>query len=188
MEDKDIVNLYWLRDEKAIDETAKKYEKYLHSISYRILFDAEDAKECVNDTYGAAWNSMPPHKPDILSTFLGKITRRISIDLCRKSNAKKRGSGEVLIALDELEECVAGKSDVEINVENQELQKIISVFLSELPTVKRQVFLRRYWYLDSISDIAGKFGFSENKVMSMLHRIRKKLREVLVKEGYDEIR
>lgn len=104
MEDNRIVDLYWHRNEKAITETATKYGKYLHSISYHILLNDEDAEECVNDTYNDAWQSMPPHRPSILSTFLGKITRRISIDLWRKQSADKRGGGEMALALDELDE------------------------------------------------------------------------------------
>ena len=112
MEDNRIVDLYWQRNESAISETATKYGKYLHSISYQILLNTEDAEECVNDTYNDAWQSMPPHRPSILSTFLGKITRRISIDLWRKYSAEKCGGGEVALALDELEECVSGTGSV----------------------------------------------------------------------------
>ena len=113
MEDNLIVDLYWQRNENAITETASKYGKYLYSISYRILLNAEEADECINDTYNDAWMSIPPHRPSILSTFLGKITRRISIDLWRKNNANKRGGGEIPFALEELEECISGKDNIE---------------------------------------------------------------------------
>lgn len=144
MEDSCIVDLYWQRNESAISETAAKYGKYLNSISYQILLNAEDAEECVNDTYNDAWQSMPPHRPSILSTFLGKITRRISIDLWRKYSAEKRGGGEMALALDELEECVSGTGDVEAEVERQELQKKLNDFLLALPQADRQVFMCRY--------------------------------------------
>lgn len=184
MEDNRIVDLYWQRNESAINETASKYGKYLHSISYHILLNDEDAKECVNDTYNDAWQSMPPHRPSILSTFLGKITRRISIDLWRKHSADKRGGGEMTLALDELDECVSGNDDVETEIERQELQKKLNAFLAGLPRLERQVFMCRYWYMNSISDIAEQFGYSESKVKSMLYRTRNKLRTMLEKEGY----
>ena len=184
MDDNRIVDLYWQRNESAISETATKYGKYLHSISYQILLNNEDAEECVNDTYNDAWQSMPPHRPSILSTFLGKITRRISIDLWRKYSAEKRGGGVMTLALDELEECVSGTGDVEAEVERLELQKKLNDFLLALPKVDRQVFMWRYWYMDSISDIAKQFAYSQSKVKSMLYRTRNKLRAMLEKEGY----
>ncbi len=185
MEDERIVDLYWQRNESAISETAKKYGRYLYSISYQILQNTEDAEECVNDTYRDAWQSMPPHRPSVLSTFLGKITRRISIDLWRKHGAEKRGGGEIALALDELEECVSGTGDVEAELEKLELQRKLNAFLSALPQLARQVFLCRYWYMDSISDIAKQFACSESKIQSMLHRTRKKLRAALEREGYE---
>lgn len=184
MEDHRIVDLYWQRNESAISETAAKYGKYLHSISYQILLNAEDAEECVNDTYNDAWQSMPPHRPSILSTFLGKITRRISIDLWRKHSAEKRGGGVTALALDELEECVSGTGDVGTEAERLELQRKLNAFLLELPQVDRQVFMCRYWYMDSISDIAKQFACSESKIKSMLYRTRNRLRTMLEKEGY----
>ena len=184
MEDDRIVDLYWQRNERAIAETAAKYGAYLRSISRQILSNAEDAEECVNDTYNDAWQSMPPHRPSILSTFLGKITRRISIDLWRKYSAEKRGGGETALALEELEECVSGTGDVEAEVERLELQKKLNDFLLALPRTDRQVFMCRYWYLDSVSDIAKQFACSESKIKSMLYRTRNRLRAMLEKEGY----
>ena len=184
MEDNRIIDLYWERNERAISETTEKYGKYLHSISYQILQNAEDAKECVNDTYNDAWQSMPPHRPSILSTFLGKITRRISIDLWRKYSAEKRGGGVTALALDELEECVSGTGDIMAEVERLELQKKLNDFLLALPQTERQVFICRYWYMDAVSDIAKQFAFSESKIKSMLYRTRNKLRTMLEKEGY----
>jgi RNA polymerase sigma-70 factor (ECF subfamily) len=184
MEDDRIVDLYWERNESAITETAAKYGKYLLSISYRILQNTEDAEECVNDTYSDAWQSMPPHRPSVLSTFLGKITRRISIDLWRRYSAEKRGGGVTALALDELEECVSGTGEVETEIERRALQKKLNTFMLALPRVERQVFMCRYWYMDPISDIAKQFACSESKVKSMLYRTRKKLRAILEKEGY----
>ena len=184
MEDERIVELYWERNGSAITETAEKYGKYLHSISYQILQNAEDAEECVNDTYNDAWYSIPPHRPSVLSTFLGKITRRISIDLWRKYSAEKRGGGAAALALDELEDCVSGSEDVVTEVERLELQKKLNDFLLSLSKLERQVFMCRYWYMDPISDIAKHFACSESKIKSMLYRTRKKLGTMLKKEGY----
>ena len=184
MEDSRIVDMYWERDEAALKETATKYGRYLNSISFGILHDAEDAKECVNDTYNDAWESMPPHRPLLLSTFLGKITRRISIDLLRKKHADKRGGGKMALALEELDECVQGSGNVEEEVVRRELVKKISELLQGLPEMERKVFMRRYWFIDSVAEIAERFGFSESKVKSMLFRTRNKLREELQKEGY----
>ena len=127
---------------------------------------------------------MPPHRPSILSTFLGKITRRISIDRWRKQNADKRGGGELTLVMDELEDCVSGFGSVESEIERRELAELFNRFLNTLPATERRVFLCRYWYMDSIQSIAGQFGFSQSKVASMLHRARAKLRAVLEKEGF----
>ena len=131
MDDRSIVALYWQRNERAIEETVTKYGKYLYSISYQILSNEEDAEECVNDTYNDAWQAMPPHRPSILSTFLGKITRRNSIDLWRKHNAEKRGGGEIALVLDELEECVSGNNDVESEINLIILKARLSLCCSE---------------------------------------------------------
>ena len=184
MDDDRIVALYWSRSEAAITETAAKYGSYLRSISFSILGSREDAQECVNDTYHDAWNAMPPHRPSVLSAFLGKITRRISIDRWRKRNAEKRGGGELPLALEELEECVSGSGSVEDAVQRKELEQLLDRFLDTLPVTERRVFLRRYWYLDSVQSIAWQFGFSQSKTASMLHRTRAKLRALLEKEGY----
>lgn len=183
MEDKRIIELYWQRSEDAISETASKYGTYLHSIAYQILSNTQDAEECVNDTYTGAWNAMPPHSPSILSAFLGKITRRISIDVWRKYSAQKRGGGETALALEELEDCVSGSGSVEEAWERRELTRKLNEFLRLLPDTERRVFLCRYWYMDSVPSIAQQFGFSESKVTSMLHRTRNKLRVLLEKEG-----
>ncbi len=184
MEDKQIVSLYWERSERAVDETAAKYGRYCFAIAHNILGDAADAEESVNDTYFDAWNSMPPHRPTTLSTFLGKITRRISIDKWRKGRAEKRGSGQMSVVLDELSECIPDGHSVEHAMEQHLLAHVINSFVKSLPTVEQQVFLCRYWYLDSIATISRQFGFSESKVKSMLYRTREKLHIALSKEGF----
>lgn len=184
MEDAGIVRLYWERSERALAETAAKYGNYCYSIAYHILDSKEDAEESVNDTYHDAWNSMPPHRPSILSTFLGKITRRISIDKWRNRNAKKRGGGEMPLVLDELQECITDDKSVEKAYERQHLSEVVNRFVKSLPETEQKVFLCRYWYMDPVAEIGRQFGFSESKVKSMLHRTREKLRLVLSKEGF----
>lgn len=182
--DEQIVELYWQRSESALSETAAKYGDYCRYIAYNILYSREDAEECVNDTYLDAWNSMPPHRPSILSTFLGKITRRISLDRWRRKHADKRGGGEMDLVFDELEDCIADGGNTESAMEQQEMARIIREFLDSLPAAERRVFLRRYWYMDSIAGIALDFDFTESKTASMLYRTRQKLRAKLESEGY----
>ncbi|MGE4354478.1 MAG: RNA polymerase sigma factor [Oscillospiraceae bacterium] len=183
MDDSRIVELYWTRSESAIDETAAKYGKYCYAIANNILANAEDAQESVNDTYLGAWNSMPTHRPAILSTFLGKITRRISIKKWQEKYAAKRGGGEIVLALEELCDCIPSEQGVEKELELAELSKIIDNFVMALPVTEMRVFICRYWYLDPISDICQQFGFSQSKVKSMLHRTRQKLLLHLEREG-----
>lgn len=183
MEDEKIIELFWNRSESAISETAQKYGNYCYSIAYNILTNSEDAEESVSDTYMAAWKAMPPRRPSILATFLGKITRHLSIDRWRSRNRYKRGGGEIVLALEELEDCIADSQTVEMALERKQLAVVFNRFLDSLPKMERRVFLCRYWYLDPIADIAGYYGFSVSKVTSMLHRTRKKLRTTLEKEG-----
>ena len=184
MNDKNIVDLYFNRDEEAITQTDKKYGRYCYSIAYNILTNKEDAEESVSDTYMTAWRANPPRRPSVLSTFLGKITRHISIDRWRERAATKRGGGEVPLALEELKDCVAGMQNVEMDYERKEIVKAYVKFLDTLPITERRVFLCRYWYVESIETIADKFGFSQSKVKAMLHRTRAKLRKQLAEEGY----
>lgn len=183
MEDMQIIQLYFDRSEEAIVETDRKYGPYCYSIACNILPDREDARECVSDTYLVAWRAIPPQWPKVLGAFLGKITRNISLDCWRRNHRQKRGGGEVVLALEELGDCVADSQSVETQMERRQLAQILNHFLTELPETERQVFLCRYWYLDSVATIAGYFGFTESKVTSMLHRTRKKLRMALEKEG-----
>ena len=184
MDDKSIVDLYFSRDQEAITQTDKKYGHYCYRIAYNILTNREDAEESVSDTYVAAWRAIPPRRPSVLSTFLGKITRHIAIDRWRERNASKRGGGEVPLALEELQDCVAGMQNVEMDYERKEIIKAYVKFLDALPVTERRVFLCRYWYVESIETIAEKFGFSQSKVKTMLHRTRSKLRKQLAEEGY----
>ena len=184
MNDKEIMFLFEQRSEEAIKETEKKYGAYCSRIAYSILRNEEDVKECLNDTYLQAWNSIPPKKPENLATYLGKITRNLSINKARNQKRKKRGNGQVELALEELEGCIPSvKNNAEQRLEHQEIKKTINRFLTEQPERERIVFVLRYWYLFSIKEIAGQQGMSESKVMSLLFRQRKRLKKVLEKEG-----
>jgi len=184
MDDTSIVQLYWDRSEQAIAETDIKYGAYCYSIAYNVLACNEDAEESVSDTYMAAWNKLPPHRPAILSVFLGKITRCISINRWKSRNTCKRGGGEILLALEELGDCVDQSQNVALTYESKEQIRTLNHFLDTLPEVQRDIFLRRYWFFDPIGDIAQSYGFSTSKVTSMLHRLRIKLRVQLEKEGF----
>ncbi|MBQ8474752.1 MAG: sigma-70 family RNA polymerase sigma factor [Clostridia bacterium] len=184
MDDIQIVELYFKRCESAIDETAKKYGEFCFSIAYNILHSRADSEESVNDTYLGAWNSIPPHRPSVLSSFLAKLTRRISIDKWRKTKAEKRGGGEMTLVLHELENCISDTSTPEKEFEYKELAKAITLFVKELPAVEQKLFVCRYWYLDSIEDIAKRFAFSKGNVRTILYRTRNKLRDYLKKEGF----
>lgn len=183
MDDNAIMELYWARSEKAISETAARYGSYCYSIAYNILSNREDSEESVNDTYLAAWNTMPPRRPSLLGAFLGKLTRYISLDRWKQRSRLKRGGGEVPLCLDELEDCVSGRESTEDVVIRKETIASVNRFLDSLSETERRVFLCRYWYLDSVDAIAGRFGFSQSKTTSMLHRIRGKLNKQLEKEG-----
>lgn len=183
MKDNEIIALYWERKESAITATAEKYGSYCHTISYNILQDHSDAEECVNDTYLGAWKSMPPQRPDRLSVYLGKITRNLSINRFRQATAEKRGQGQVPLALAELEDCIPTAGGTEEIVETMTLTEALNRFLYSQPKERRSIFIRRYWYLDSIRDIAVRFDMSESKTASLLFRMRKELKHHLEKEG-----
>ncbi len=183
MEDQQIVDLYWRRDESAVEETDKKYNHYLKKIAYNVLFDIEDSMESVNDTYLKAWHAIPPHKPEVLSTFLGKIARQVSIDLFRKRNSQKRQASEYTLSLSELEECVGTNSTPEQHVELKALADAISTYLRTLSAQSRNIFICRYYYLDSIRDIAAYYSASQSKIKSNLFRSRNGLKAYLEKEG-----
>lgn len=181
MEDSSIVALFWARDEQALTETSAKYGKYCWSISFHILKNRQDAEECVNDTYVQAWNAMPPQKPFALGAFLGKITRNLSINVYRSRTAQKRGGKLTQVVIDELLEC--GNDGPEALLEAAELSRLLDRFLRELPQKDCCIFLRRYWYVDTLEEIAGRYGLSLGSVKSSLFRSRKKLKAYLEKEG-----
>lgn len=183
MKDNEIIDLYWSRDEAAITATADTYGNYCYSIAYNILYNNEDAEECVNDTWLNAWKSIPPQRPNRLSTYLGKITRNLSIDRYKSMTAKKRGMGQVELALSELEGCVPAQTDTEQIVDEMALADAIEAFLRAQPKAERNIFVGRYWYLYSIRDLAKANRMSESKVASLLHRMRKKLKLYLEEEG-----
>ncbi len=184
MQDSQIVDLYWARSENAITVTNDKYGSYCRKIAMNITASSEDTEECVNDTYLSAWNSMPEERPHMLAPFLAAITRNHAITLYRKSHSAKRGSGQTALALDELAE-VAGISSVEDEAAHRQLARLINDFLGEQSEAVRIVFVRRYFYVDSLADIAGAMKMSEAGVKSQLFRIRQKLKEYLEKEGYE---
>lgn len=185
MEDNQIVSLFLRRDERAIAETAAKYGSYCFAIAHNILVNREDAEEAVNDTYLGAWATIPPHKPVVLSTFLGKIARRTALKRWQKNHAQKRGGGEPALVLDELSEYISHSGNAETAVETAELTRLLNRFLRSLPKEERIVFLRRYWYFEPLRDIARQSGSSESRIKSMLSRTRKKLSAYLKKEGID---
>lgn len=183
MEDAQIVELYWNRDEAAIAATSERYGNYCYSIAHHILQCSEDAKECVNDTYWKAWLSIPPHRPQRLATYLGKITRNLSLDRLKRLNAQKRGKGQVDLALRELESCIPATDDTEQIVDEIVLTGAINQFLRAQPRTERNIFIGRYWHLYSIADLAQAYGMRESKIASLLFRMRSKLKHHLEKEG-----
>ena len=190
MTDDGIVELYWARSAQAIPATDAQYGRYCRRIACNILRCAEDAEECVNDAYLAAWNSIPPHRPANLAAFLGKLTRRIALNRLSRRNAAKRG-GEAALSIDELAECLPAGRTVEQEVEQEmqakALSRAISRYLYALPREKRRVFVCRYWYCSSVKEISALFGFSETKTANMLSRIRSGLKRALEKEAlFDE--
>lgn len=182
MDDGRIIELYWQRDEYAITATAEKYGAYCGRIAKNILLSLEDAEECVNDTWLHAWDAIPPHRPSRLSVFLGKITRELSLNQHKARFAQKRGNGELALALDELGECIASGETVEQTLEYELVGKIISDFLRKQKEQSADIFIRRYYHVCSIKQIAAEFSMSESKVKSILFRLRKELRTYLESE------
>ncbi len=182
MEDEQIIGLFFDRREEALAATEEKYGHYCFCIARNILENPEDAREAVNDAYLGAWNAIPPQEPRNLGAFLGKITRRIAINKWLSGRAAKRGGGETPLALEELSACIPGGTTPEQELDARELSRLLNAFIRSLPESERRVFVRRYWYLDSVKDIAADFGFSQSKVKSMLFRTRNRLRSQLEKE------
>lgn len=183
MDDSAIVDLYWQRSERAIAETQSKYGAYCGSIARAICRSERDAEECVNDTWLGAWNSMPDKRPTRLAVYLGCLTRHLAISRLRAENSQKRGAAETELALEELAECLASREDPAGEAEARELGEAVKRFVAGLGEDERHAFLGRYWYMLPVGTIAARLGFSESKTKSLLHRLRKRLRQQLEQEG-----
>jgi len=183
VDDNVIVNLFFERNELAISKTSEKYGNYCYYIAYNILSDNCESEECVNDTYLKAWNCIPPKRPKILKTFLGKITRNLSLNKFYERTAEKRGGNAVLLSIDEIAEFIPAPDNTQRAVDDSELSLIINSFLATLTAENRKIFMRRYWYLSSIKEIAADYNISESKVKMSLHRSRNKLKKLLEEEG-----
>ena len=185
MEDAEIVALYWARNEDAITQTKAKYGAYLNRVAYNILSDLEDSQECVSDTLLAAWRSMPDNRPKNLRTYLGKITRQVSIDLYRRRNRMKRYASEYAISLEELGDSFTDGRTPEDELNARLLTETVNCFLRTLPDEARNAFIGRYYFFDSVKNVARYCGMSESKCKSMLYRTRQSLKVYLQKEGFD---
>ncbi len=184
MEDREIVELFWNRKEAAVEAAAQKYELYCRAIIGNILRCEADTEECVNDVWMRAWNAIPPHRPENLATFLGKLSRYAALNRWRDGRSQKRGGGEASLAFDELSECIPDDASPDEALEAKELAEAIDRFLAAQSEMERQMFVRRYWYLDRVDEISKRFGFGQSKVKTILWRLRKRLKEQLEKEGY----
>lgn len=184
MDDNTIIQLFNERNEAALSELSKKHGTYFQRLAERILCNYEDSQSCVNDAYLKTWETIPPAKPSVLRAFVGKIVKCVAVSMLRMSSAGKRGGGEFTLVLDELEECVSSGGDLEDEFEGKLLSEEISRFLEQCGEFNRQVFVLRYWYCESVSDIARELGTAENKISVSLYRTRRKLKEHLTKEGY----
>ena len=183
MDDNDIIERFWERSESAIAAVEDRYSKYCRAVAYNILGSAEDAEEVLNDTYNCVWNAIPPERPGNLRAFVAKIARNLSLKRLERDNAVKRGGGQYMLILSELEECIADKrSSTDEYIESEAITAALNRFLSGLSVENRRVFVRRYWRAASIGDIAADFGMSVGKVKSILFRMRNKLREHLESE------
>jgi RNA polymerase sigma factor, sigma-70 family len=183
MSDDEIVELYWVRSELAISETSKKFNNYCFRIASNILDNHEDVEECINDVYLQTRNSIPEHRPLILSTYLGKITRNLAITMYRYYKRNKRNPKNATILLDELNDCIPSTQSVGKEMEDKFIAEVINRFLYSLSEIDCNLFIRRYWYLDSIKSIAEFYDMSESKIKSKLFRIRNRLKIYLEKEG-----
>ena len=184
MKDSEIVELYFERNEEAIEKTSEKYGAYCKAVAENILKNPEDSEECVNFALLQLWNSVPPEKPENLKMFLAKITRNLAINNLKAKFAEKRGGKEGFAAFDELSECIPSKNNVEESFDEKELEKVINEFVKNLPEKERNIFIRRYFFFESPKKIGERYDFSENRVSVILHRIRKKLQKHLEKEGF----
>jgi RNA polymerase sigma-70 factor (ECF subfamily) len=184
MLDNDIIDLYWKRDERAITETDNKYHRYLYSIARNILLNKQDCEESLNDTYFVTWNKIPPSKPNAFQNFLSKITRDISIDKYRKNNAEKRIPSELTTSLDELDDCLSFEVSAEESFIVNQISLILNSYLRSLSQKEAFIFVSRYYYADSIENIAKMLKISESTVFRNLAKMRKGLRERIESVGY----
>lgn len=182
MDDQQIIALYWARAEDAIAETAKRYGRYCYKIANNILHSREDTEECVNDTWLRAWDAMPPHRPERLDAFLGKITRNLALNRWEKAATTKRGGGQVGLALEELRDCLPSADSVESAIDTMALTEALNRFLAALPAETRRIFIQRYWYMRPIKVIAAELGVGESKVKMTLLRTRAELKQYLEQE------
>lgn len=182
MEDQLIIKKFFERSEEAVRELSDKYGALCKGIAYRILGNEQDAEECLNDAFLAVWNNVPPESPDPLSAYVCRITRNISLKKYHANTAKKRNT-QYDLALEELEECLAGDSSVEDEILAKELKQGINDFLPGLKKIDRIIFVKRYWFLESVSEIAESIGRNNNYVTVHLHRSRKKLENYLKQKG-----
>lgn len=184
MEDEAIIKLYFARNERAVQETDKKYGRYCFTLADAILHNRQDSEETVSDTYLKAWNAIPPRKPTVLKLFLAKITRNLAFTRWRAYSAQKRGSGELNLVLEELDGCIAAPGQVEDHLNGTELAKTIRAFLDSLPEKEQNIFLRRYFFVEESDVIARRYGLKRATVLRTLSRTREKLKAYLIKEGY----
>ncbi|MBE6923943.1 MAG: RNA polymerase sigma factor [Ruminococcaceae bacterium] len=184
MNDDQILDLYFARDERAIRETNETYGAYCMQVAERILCDRQDAEEMVNDTLLRAWHTIPPKRPVVFKLYLAKIVRNLAFSRYRARAAEKRGGGELTLALEELSECVGGGDDPQERVDVKELTVAIQRFLDTVSPRDRKIFIRRYFFVESTADIASRFGLKESNVLMILVRVRKKLKGYLIKEGF----
>ena len=185
MDDQEIIARFFARDEEGLTAARARYEPYCAAVARSLLNDPRDQEECLSDTWLRAWNAIPPQRPRSLGAFLAKITRNLAINRLRDGNAQRRGGGQVPLALEELGECVSPEGSPEGELDRQAAEEALNRFLDGLPPLQREVFLRRYWYLDSIEAIARRAGWSKSRVTTTLHRLRVRLRAHLIQEGID---
>lgn len=186
MNDTEIIQLFFERNQQAIEEAHRQYGGYCLTIAKNILHNPQDVEECLSDAMLGAWNSIPPAMPEHLGPFLGKITRNLALNRLRADSAQKRGGKTILIPIDELLDCMESGDSPEARLEQKQLTKLLERFLDQLSREKRVVFVLRYWYMEPVSAIAKKLRCGESRVKSMLHRLRKELKHYLVQEGIDE--
>ena len=185
MDDNAIIDLYFARDQEAVEATSREYGAYCTAIAVKILDDRGAAEECVNDTWLKCWQSIPPQRPKSLKSFAGRIARNLALSALRAESAQKRGGGQVQLALDELSEVVSGGDTPEGALDRKAFRAALDGFLAGLPERNRNLFLRRYWYLDSVEALAKRYAMSKTQVTTTLHRLRQKLRVHLEQEGFE---